>query len=112
MPRFIGERDEVVYIICLDAKNKVLCCKELSRGVVNTAEISMRKIMELALAKNAAKIILSHNHTSGIAIPSVEDEMTTKRIKSALNDMGIELADHIIVAGDDFVSMAESGLLD
>lgn len=110
-PRFMFERDEVIYVVCLDAKLKVLCCKELSRGVANTAEISIRKIAELALAKNATSIILSHNHTSGIAIPSVEDERTTKRIKTALHSMGIDLIDHIVVAGDDFVSMADSGML-
>jgi len=111
IPRYMFERDEVVYIICLDSKCKVLCCKELFRGVANTAEISIRKIAELALAKNAASVIISHNHTSGIALPSYEDEVTTKRIKSALSSMGITLSDHIVVADDDFISMAESGLM-
>ena len=111
IPRYLFERDEVVYIICLDAKCKVLCCKELFRGVANSAEISIRKIAELALAKNAASVIISHNHTSGIALPSYEDEVTTKRIKSALSSMGITLSDHIVVADDDFISMAESGLM-
>ena len=111
VPRYMYERDEVVYIICLDAKNQLLCCREMFRGTVNTAEISVRKIAELALAKNATGVIMSHNHTSGIALPSAEDESTTKYIKSALATMGINLADHIIVAGDDFISMADSGLL-
>ena len=111
VPRYMYERDEVVYIICLDSKSKVLCCKELFRGIPNSTEISIRKIAELALAKNATRVILSHNHTSGIALPSIEDELTTKRVKSALNAMGIILADHIIVADDDFVSMADSGIL-
>ena len=109
--RFLYERDEVVYVICLDPKCKVICCKELFRGVANSAEISVRKIAELALAKNATGIIISHNHTSGIALPSIEDEHTTKRIKMALSSMGISLIDHIIVAGDDFISMADSGML-
>ena len=109
--RYMYERDEVVYIVCLDSKCKVICCKELFRGVTNTAEVSIRKIAELALAKNASSVIISHNHTSGIALPSIEDEITTKRIKAALASMGITLADHIVVADDDFVSMAESGLL-
>ncbi|MEG1731375.1 MAG: DNA repair protein RadC, partial [Oscillospiraceae bacterium] len=107
VPRYMFERDEVVYVICLDAKYKILCCKELFRGVVNTAEVSIRKIAELALGKNASSVILSHNHTSGIALPSLEDEMTTKRIKTVLEAMGITLADHIIVAGEDFISMAD-----
>lgn len=109
--RYQFERDEVVYVVCLDAKLRVLCFKELFRGDVNSTEVSVRKIAELALAKNASSVIISHNHTSGIALPSREDEITTRRIKTALESMGIALTDHIIVAGDDFVSMADSGLL-
>ncbi len=109
--RYLFERDEVVYVVCLDAKRRVICCKALFRGDVNSAEVSVRKIAELALVKNASAIILSHNHTSGIALPSREDEMTTKRVKSALESMNITLLDHIIVAGNDYISMAESGLL-
>jgi len=62
------ERDEVVYVICLDSKRKVICCMELFRGVANSTEISVRKIAELALAKNATSVIISHNHTSGIVL--------------------------------------------
>ena len=111
VPRYMYERDEVVYVICLDSKCKLICCKELFRGVANSAEISIRKIAELALAKNAASVIISHNHTSGIALPSYEDEVTTKRIKTALASMGITLTDHIVVADDDFISMSDSGLM-
>ena len=109
--RYMYERDEVVYVICLDSKCKVICCKELFRGVANSATISVRKIAELALAKNATSVIISHNHTSGIALQSMEDEITTKQIKTALSSMGITLIDHIIVADDDFISMADSGIL-
>ncbi len=110
-PRFMYETDEVVYAVCLDAKNQVLCCKELFRGTPNSASISVRKIVELVIGKKASGVIIAHNHTSGIAIPSIEDEETTKRIKSALGHMGIALVDHIIVAGDDFVSMADSNMI-
>ncbi|NCC67325.1 MAG: DNA repair protein RadC [Clostridia bacterium] len=111
VPLYMLERDEVVYVMCLDAKGKLLCCKELFRGVANTTEISLRKIAELALSKNASSVIISHNHTSGIALPSAEDERATKLIKDTLERIGIELKDHIIVAGDDFISMADSRLL-
>lgn len=111
VPLFMNERDEVVYVICLDAKGKLLCCKELFRGVPNTTSISLRKIAELVLSKGASAVIISHNHTSGIAIPSMEDERTTALIKDTLLRLGVELKDHIIVAGDDFVSMADSGIL-
>lgn len=111
VPRFFGERDEVVYLLCLDAKYKILNCRKMFRGDVNSAEVSVRKIIETALTHNATSVILAHNHTSGIAIPSTDDQRTTSRINSALKTVDIILADHIIVAGDDFVSMADSGMI-
>lgn len=81
----------------------------LSRGSVNAAEISVRRIVETALAVNATSVVLAHNHTSGIALPSREDEATTRRLETALDAVGIQLVDHIIVADNDFVSMADSG---
>lgn len=109
MPRFFGERDEVVYMVCLDAKHKVLSCKLMFRGSVNSANVSIRKIVETALTYNAAGVIISHNHISGIAIPSPEDEYTTRNIEAALKSVDIKLLDHIIVADDDYVSMADNG---
>lgn len=111
LPFFHGEREEVVYILCLDAKCKVLDCRMLFRGGVNTAGVSVRKIVEVALTHNATSIVLAHNHVSGIALPSAEDIHTTKQIHMALDAVGILLADHIVVADDDFVSMADNGTL-
>lgn len=111
VPRFLYERDEVLIAICLDARRRIICCKELSRGVVNNTEVSVRKITELALAKNAVGIIIAHNHTGGFALPSSEDEFATDSIKKSLKRMNIELIDHIIVAGDDFISMKDSGYM-
>lgn len=111
VPLFLNERDELVYVMCLDAKNKIICTSRLSSGATNATEISMRKIAEMALAKNASAVIISHNHTSGIAVPSSEDEASSKLIKDTLERIGIRLIDHIIVAEEDFVSMADSGLI-
>jgi len=111
VPRFMFEKDEVVYLACLDSMHRVISCREIGRGVVNAAEISMRRIVETALQQNAAAVILAHNHINGLALPSREDELTTGRIASALKMVGISLVDHIIVAGDEFVSMADSGLI-
>lgn len=110
-PRFMYERDEVVLLICLDSKRKIISCREMARGSVNSTEVNVRKIAEAALAQNSTGVIISHNHTSGIALPSVEDELTTKKLRDALRMVDVELIDHIIVAGDDFVSMADSGFL-
>lgn len=109
IPRFYGRRNEMVYLLCLDAKCKVLCCKELGEGVVNSTHISVRKIMETALAVNATTVVLAHNHPSGVAIPSADDIQTTRRVAAALSAVDIHLADHIVVAEDDYVSMVQSG---
>ena len=107
--RFFGETDEVVYLLCLDAKCKVISCKLLFRGGVNSAGINVRKVVETAIAAKASFAVLAHNHPSGIALPSREDEITTTRIKQALQAVDIRLLDHIIVANDDFVSLADNG---
>lgn len=109
VPRFFGERDEVVYMVCLDAKFKMINCKLMSRGSVNTANINVRKIVENALAFNSMSVILAHNHISGVALPSQEDKDTTRRIADALKAVDIVLTDHIIVADGDYVSMADNG---
>ena len=109
VPFFFGRRVETVFLLCLDAKCKVLCCKEVGEGSVNFAGISVRKIVETALGVNATTVVLAHNHPSGVAIPSGEDIQTTKRLAMALQSVEIQLADHIIVADDDYVSIARSG---
>lgn len=110
LPHFVGAREEQVYLLCLDAKCKELDCRLISKGGLNSANVPVRKIVEVALAVNATSVVLAHNHTSGIALPSREDQMTTLRVFTALEAMGIQLIDHIIVADDDFVSLADSGL--
>lgn len=112
VPKFQGKRNETVMILCLDAKCKMLCCREISEGSVNSAGISMRKVMEVALAANATTVILAHNHPSGLAFPSGEDVATTKRVADVLKSVDILLFDHVIVSDDDFVSLAQSGFYD
>lgn len=109
LPFFYGRRNETVFALCLDAKCKVLCCKELGEGSVNSAGVPIRRIVETALAFNATTVILAHNHPSGLALPSGEDVQTTHRVAAALRAVEITLADHIVVADDDFVSIAQSG---
>ncbi len=67
---FVGQTEEVVYLHCLDAKGKVLGRRLICRGSVNSASVSPRKLVETAMAFNASGVILSHNHTSGLALPS------------------------------------------
>lgn len=108
LPRFFGHKDEVVYLMCLDAKNKVISCNLVSRGSVNAAHISTRSILTEALNHRATSVVLAHNHTSGMALPSKEDIVTTTKLAQVLQTAGIYLKDHLIVAGDDFVSLRDS----
>ena len=109
VPYFHGRRNETVFLLCLDAKCKVLCCKEVGEGSVNSAGVPVRRIVETALASNATSVVLAHNHPSGLALPSTDDVQTTQRVAAALSAVEIAMADHIIVADDDFVSLAQSG---
>ncbi len=110
-PLFFGQRDELAYLVCMDGKNKVLATRKLGEGIADAVRITSRKVLEAALACNATQVALAHNHVSGVALWSDADVDTTLRLKRLLREAGIELADHLIFAGDDMVSMAESGLL-
>lgn len=109
LPFFFGRNVETVFLLCLDAKCKVLSCLMVAEGNVNSTGISVRKIVEKALNANASSVVLAHNHPGGLAVPSVDDVQTTKRLAAALAAVDICLADHIVVADDDYVSMVQSG---
>ena len=110
LPQFSGRRNETVMLLCLDAKCKVLCCREVGEGSVNSAAVPIRRIVEMALGANATSVVLAHNHPSGLAIPSDEDGATTMRLAKALKTVDIHLVDHIVVADDEFVSLYQSGM--
>lgn len=111
MPRFKNENEEVVILVCMDSRRQVISCQEVGRGVVNSVSVNSRKIMEMALFNRADSVILAHNHPMGYALPSIEDRRLTMELKRLLHGIGVELTDHIIVGENDFVSMAESGLM-
>lgn len=108
---FFGVREEVFYEACLDAKGKLLRCCKIANGGVDAVRIDMRSIVENALRCRASAVALSHNHPSGVALPSPDDNTATLMAYDALRTVGIELIDHIIVADGDFVSLRDNGLL-
>ena len=107
-----GKADEALCVLCLDAKCKVLDCRLISEGSVNSVGVPIRKIVEIALNTNATSVIIAHNHPSGVALPSSEDIQTTFKVAEALDAMDVKLIDHIIVVDDDYVSLAQSGIYD
>ncbi|MBC5737207.1 MULTISPECIES: JAB domain-containing protein [Oscillospiraceae] len=110
-PLFFGARNERVYLLCLDGKKKLLGCAKLGEGNVNAAEVTPRGVVETALNHNAARVILAHNHVSGLALPSDEDKATTLYLQTLLSQVGVLLDDHLIFVDDDMVSLKDSGLL-
>ena len=106
---FHGRRDESVFLLCLDAKCKMLACQMVGQGSVSSANVPIRKIVDLALSANATTVILAHNHPSGIAIASPEDIVTTRRVATALSAVEILLSDHLVIADGDYTSMVQSG---
>lgn len=110
-PYFLMATEEMVYLLALDAKCKVLGCIRLSCGSINSTALDIRAVVEQSLRMKASSVVIAHNHTSGIAVPSQEDIRSTRLLAQALDSVDVLLADHIIVADGDYVSLAESGLL-
>ena len=110
LPYFIGRQQETVFLLCLNANCNVIACREVGVGEINSAVISTRRVVEVALKEKASSVVLAHNHPSGVALPSHEDVMVTQRLASALAAVDVTLADHLIVADDDYVSLVQSGL--
>ena len=109
VPQFLGRRNEMVYMLCLDAKSKMIRCNLVGEGSINSANVPVRKIIETALAANATMVVLAHNHPGGVAIPSAEDIYSTKHLAQVLGALDILLLDHVVVADNQAVSMVSSG---
>ena len=111
LPWFLGRTSEMAILLCLDAKGKVLGIERISEGGINATILDVRKVVSAAIKFSASAVVLAHNHTSGVAVPSREDVEVTKKVRTALQALDVVLLDHLVIAEGDFVSMAESGLL-
>lgn len=106
---FAGARSERVCLLCMDGKGKSLGVRVVGEGSVNAAQFTSRAVVEAALSLNASRVILAHNHVSGLALPSAEDRATTEKIKEVLWSVDVKLEDHLIFADDEMVSLRDSG---
>lgn len=95
----------------LDNQHRLIACDELFHGTIDGATIHPREVVKRALAYNAAAVILTHNHPSGVAEPSQADKLVTLRLKDALALVDIRVVDHLVVAGSKVESLAERGFL-
>jgi DNA repair protein RadC len=109
--RFSDLEHEVFACLFLDTRHRVIACEELFRGTVDGSSVHPREVVKRALAHNAAAVILSHNHPSGVAEPSEADRSITVKLAKALAVVEVRVVDHLIVGGATVVSMAERGLI-
>jgi DNA repair protein RadC len=98
---FLCEPSECVMVVPLGEKDEPLCCEIASRGTVNASDIAARGIAEIALLRGSKRVVIAHNHPRGLAKASDEDISTTKVLVSSLFRAGVELAYHVIVAGQE-----------
>lgn len=108
-PLYAYATDEMAHALSINGSGGIIRCHRLAKGLSNRVEFSARQIAEIAIRDNAAYMILAHNHISDVALPSRADVSSTKLIAVTLQSIGVVLVDHIIVSGDEFVSMRESG---
>ena len=102
---------EVFAVMFLDAQHRVIETLEMFRGTLTQTSVYPREVVIEALARNAAAVILTHNHPSNHAEPSLADEALTQTLKSALALVDVRVLDHFIVTRSVVVSFAERGLL-
>jgi len=102
---------ELFCCLHLDNRHRLIAFDELFRGTIDGASVHPREVVKQALARNAAAVILAHNHPSGVAEPSHADELVTRRLREALQLVDIRVLDHMIVADNGCLSFAERGLL-
>ena len=103
---------ETFCILLLDARNRLIKAVDLFRGTLTQTSVYPREVVKLALAHNAAAVILAHNHPSGAAEPSNADEILTRTLRDALGLVDVRVLDHFVVpAHGKPLSFAERGLL-
>lgn len=106
-PRLAGLAQEVFFAIGIDARNRIVGAVEIARGMVTGVEVHPREVFRPLIRMAAAGAVVAHNHPSGDPTPSSEDIGLTRRLRAVGELVGIPIVDHIVVAGDRFISIAE-----
>ncbi len=107
-PMFVDTINERAYMLFLDARDRVIACKELSEGDFSAVNVDLRKISSILLETQAKKAVICHNHPHGITRPSRADVVTTKRVAQLLKLMKVQLVDHIIIGEGSYFAMSRA----
>ena len=102
---------EVFLVVLLNGRNQILDIVELFEGTLTTSAVYPREVIKLILEKDAAAVIFVHNHPSGNPNPSKDDQNLTQKLKAACSTIDVQLHDHLIIAGNDYTSMADKGMV-
>ena len=108
---FVGNSNELFYLICLDAKGQLKNVVKLSVGVTNEVVVYISQVVETALQQKCRYAIIAHNHPGGKMAISRNDVDTTKSCMEALAMVGVKLLDHIIICDNDYISFKEKHLM-
>ena len=106
-----GYQWEVFGCLFLDNRHRVLAFEEMFRGTLDGASVHPREVVRAALHHNAAAVVLSHNHPSGVAEPSAADRNITRQLRDALQLIGVRVLDHLVIGAGEPTSMAARGLI-
>ena len=106
--KYFGIKSETSSLLCLKGKGEIISFEIISDGDLDSTGISIRTVIETVIKTSATAVVLAHNHPSGIALPSAQDIAVTKMVADALNVISVNLVDHIIIANNDYISMAQS----
>jgi len=102
---------EVFLVVLLNGRNQVLDIVELFEGTLTTSAVYPREVIKLILEKDAAAVIFVHDHPSGNLNPSKDDQNLTLKLKAACSTIDVQVHDHLIIAGNDYTSMADKGMV-
>ena len=102
---FLGVTVERFYLMSFDENGAPIGVDRICEGTVNSTEIIPRKIVDIAIKRKTKSLIIAHNHPGGVAEPSVEDVSVTASLTRVLSSAGLSLERHVIVAGQNVVSV-------
>ena len=101
---------EHLRVILLDTRNRILAIDTVYKGSLNSSVVRVGELFRGAIRRNAAAVIIAHNHPSGDPAPSPEDVTVTRQVVEAGKLLDVEVLDHIVIGRGRFVSLKERGL--
>lgn len=107
-PLYLDTPNERIYAMCFDLNDRMIACRVVSDGDIDSSYLDCRKLASIVLEVKAKKVVLSHNHPNGTLTPSVSDVRATELARDMLNYLKVQLKDHIIITDKAYFSMLNS----